>query len=58
MGTGNQGEKSPEKILTENVGPTGGPLAEQSLGNENVDFYIQKSFFGFQETVADSLENE
>lgn len=40
MGTGNQGKDS--RVATENVGPTGGPLADQGSGNENVSFYKQK----------------
>ena len=42
MGTGNQGEDF--RLATENVGPTGGLLAEKSSsGNKNVNIYIQKN---------------
>ena len=40
MGTGNQGKDS--RVATESFGPTGGPVADQGSGNENVSFYKQK----------------
>lgn len=40
MGTGNQGKDS--RVATENVGPSGGPLADQGSEMRNVSFYKQK----------------